>query len=242
MTAARSDFARGYFNANARNLTPQGMPGTSQVLYVPVSDDSEITLHCSLFLSAQEQTRASDFGNPADRALFIQRRAFRRYCAALALSSAQPISVFRFVETENGCPYLSGHPRLWFSFSSCRFGFLGAWSSTHDIGVDIEDKTRGPGVAELARQYFSAPEAWTIEAANELECRQKFFRFWSLKEAALKCIGQGLPFGLDAFVFKLEPEPRIVHAPSEFGAPGQYDAMVIDSDEHCIAMVTRSRH
>jgi 4'-phosphopantetheinyl transferase len=241
MTVVRSDSVEAHFNAHARDLTAESAQCTSQVFYVPVSDDPEITLHCSLLLSAQEQTRASDFSNPADKALFIQRRAFRRYCAAVALESSQPLSTINFVETANGWPYLSDQPQLCFSFSSCRYGFLGAWSSTHIIGVDIEDKTKDPGTAALARQFFSAAEARTVEAANEMEGRQKFFRFWSLKEAALKCIGQGLPFGLDAFVFELEPQPRIVHAPSEYGGSEQYKARVIDSGEHCTAIVIRNR-
>ncbi len=241
MTASRSEITRAYFNACVRDLTPECMPGTSQTLYAPVSSDPEITSQCLTQLSAQERKRAGEFSNQADKKVFIQRRAFRRYCAAVALNSSQPLTSFEFVETENGRPYLSGQPQLWFSFSSCRFGFLGARSSTHDIGVDIEDKTRDPGAADLARQYFSTTEARMVETATEPERRQIFFRLWSLKEAALKSIGHGLPFGLDAFVFELGAEPRIVRAPSEFGVPGQYDAGIVESGKYCAAIVIRSR-
>jgi hypothetical protein len=68
-----------------------------------------------------------------------------------ALGSSQPLSEIVFEETENGCPYLSELPDLWFSFSSCRFGILGAWSSSHGIGVDVEDPSRDLEVEELAR-------------------------------------------------------------------------------------------
>lgn len=221
---------------------PPNMQNHCHALFVPVSDDPEVTLQCSAVLCPEERQRARRFASPADNALFIQRRAFRRYCAALALESTQPLSAFEFVETADGRPYLAGQPMLWFSFSSCRHGFLGAWSSTRDVGVDIEDKTRAAGIAELAEQFFSSTEIPFVEAARTPEGRQNFYRLWSLKEAALKSIGRGLPYGLDAFVFELVPRPTAVRTPLEFGGPERYDAWVRQTADHCIASVVRSRH
>lgn len=231
-----------YFSARARAIMPRSARDHRQVLFVPVSGDPEITRQCSAVLCPEEQQRASRFAAPADNALFIQRRAFRRYCAALALESTQPLSAFQFVETADGRPYLADQPVLWFSFSSCRHGFLGAWSSTHDVGVDIEDNTRADGIAELAEQFFSSTEIPFVEAAKTPEGRQNFYRLWSLKESALKSIGRGLPFSLEAFVFELEPRPVAVRTPPEFGVPGRYNACVTQTADHCIASVVRSRH
>jgi len=149
------------------------------------------------------------------------------------------LSQIDFEETENGRPYLSGLPDFWFSFSSCRFGFLGAWSSTHGVGVDLEDQTKDLEATELARQFFSAAEANAVEGADGLERLRTFFQFWSLKEAALKSIGEGLPFGLDAFEFELDPNLRVVHAPPGHGGPGQFNAHVIKGTEGCVALVIR---
>lgn len=241
MTRTLGDPARRYFDGHARDVTPESEKSACRILYAPVSDQPEIALLCSHILSVQEQKRARCFNQPAEKALFLQRRAFRRFCAALALDSIQPLSTLEFCETENGRPYLSRRPEVFFSFSSCRFGMIGAWSSTHDIGADIEDKTRDPGVADLARQYFSPKEAGTVEAADEPESRQIFFRLWSLKEAALKCIGQGLPFGLDAFEFELNPAPQVIRTPPGFGEPGRYSAGIRETVEHCAAVVIRRR-
>ena len=148
---------------------------------------------------------------------------------------------FKYVSvTENGRPYLSDLPDFWFSFSSCRFGFLGAWSSTHGIGVDLEDQTRNFEAVELAQRFFSGAEANAVEGVDGLERLRTFFQFWSLKEAALKSIGEGLPFGLDAFEFELDPDLRIVHAPPDHGGPEQFDAHVIEGTDGCAALVTRS--
>ena len=139
------------------------------------------------------------------------------------------------------CLSLKALPDTWFSFSSCRFGFLGAWSSTYGIGVDLEDHTRNLEAVELARQFFSKAEANVVQESGGLERLRSFLRFWCLKEAALKSIGEGLPFGLDAFEFELEPIPRVVHAPPDHGGPERFDAHVIEGIESsCAALVIRS--
>jgi 4'-phosphopantetheinyl transferase len=210
------------------------------VLYAPVSHDPDVTRHCASVLSDTELQRACRFAKQGDGALFKQRRAFRRFCGALALGSSQPLSQIDFEETENGRPNLCDLPDFWFGFSSCRFGFVGAWSSTHAIGVDLEDQTKDLEATKLARQFFTGAEANAVEEADGLERLRTFFQFWSLKEAALKSIGEGLPFGLDAFEFELDPDLRVVHAPPEHGGPGQFNAHVIEGTDNCAALVIRN--
>jgi 4'-phosphopantetheinyl transferase len=241
----RDDSARvnEFFEANSRDLAPAPAPArhAAHVLYAPVSRDPEVTRRCASVLSDTELRRVDRFVTESHKTQFKQRRAFRRFCGATALGSPRPLSQIVFEETENGRPHLSDLPDFWFSFSSCRFGFLGAWSSTHGIGVDLEDQTRDLEAAELAQQFFSAAEANAVEEAGGLKSLRTFFQFWSLKEAALKSIGEGLPFGLDAFEFELDPNLRVVHAPPDHGGPEQFDAHVIEGiDSCCAALVTRS--
>jgi phosphopantetheinyl transferase len=199
-----------------------------------------VTRICSSILSKTERQRADRFATQDLRTLFIQRRAFRRFCGAQVLEASIPLSQIDFSETENGRPYLCNVPDCWFSFSSCRFGFAGAWSSTHAVGVDLEDKTRRVEAAELAQQFFSAAEALVIERAGGLKRQQAFFKLWSLKEAALKSIGEGLPYGLDTFKFELEPMLRVAHVPPNYGGPKQFSAHMIEDIDRCTAVVIRS--
>jgi phosphopantetheinyl transferase len=235
-----SDRIATHFGACARDLTPPSKRHASQVFYAPVSPDPEVTRNCSSILSKIELQRAARFAKQDHRALFIQRRAFRRFCAARVPGASKDLSQIAFNETENGRPYLCDLPDFWFSFSSCRFGFAGAWSSTHGIGVDLEDKTRDVEAAELAQQFFSTAEANAVERAGGLKRQQAFFQFWSLKEAALKSIGKGLPFGLDAFGFELEPNLRVVHVPPDYGGPERFSAHMIEGVESCTAIVIRN--
>ena len=240
MSRNDSDRINDLFAAGSRDLTPVSARHAAYVLYAPVSRDPEVTRLCASVLSDTELRRADRFVTEFDKAQFKQRRAFRRFCGATVLGSSRPLSQIVFEETENGRPYLSDIPDFWFSFSSCRYGFLGAWSSTHMVGVDIEDQTWNLEAVELAHRFFSGAEANAIEGVGGLERLRTFFQFWSLKEAALKSIGEGLPFGLDAFEFELGPNLRIVHAPPDHGGPDSFDAHVIEGTDNCAALVTRS--
>jgi phosphopantetheinyl transferase len=235
-----SNRIKDFFAARSRDVTPEPLRHVAHVLYAPVSNDAAITRCCASVLSETELQRAERFVKENDKLLFIQRRAFRRFCGARSLGSSKSLSQVVFEETETGRPYLSALSDVWFSFSSCRFGFLGAWSSMHGIGVDIEDRTRNPGATELAREFFSVAEARAVKGHGGQANLQSFLQLWNLKEAALKSIGEGLPYGLNSFEFELNPSPRVVHAPPDHGGPGQFSAHVIEGTDHCAAMVIRS--
>ena len=211
----------------------------THVLYMPFRSDPGFSSLCALVLSAEELQRSERFAGEADRIHFLQRRAFRRYCGVTALESQQPLSKIVFCEAKNGRPFISDLPGLWFSFSSCRQGFLGAWSLTHGIGVDIEDETRQLEATELAHRYFSDSESSIVDSLEDLERLRVFYQFWCLKEAALKSIGEGLPFGLHAFEFELKPNLRVIRAPIDHGGAGQFEAYLIEGTDSCATLVTR---
>ena len=227
------------FAASARDCTPAPARHMASVLFAPVSRDPEAVSRCASVLSDAEKRRAQSFLAEGGEAHFKQQRAFRRYCGALAVGSALPLSRIAFEETEKGRPYLPELRGCWFSFSSCRLGYLGAWSSTQRIGVDIEDQTRHLEATELAQAYFSRAEAKAVEGASE-RTRGTFFQLWTLKEAALKSIGEGLPFGLDAFQFELDPSIRVVDAPRAYGGPERFCAYAIETAGSCAALAIRS--
>jgi 4'-phosphopantetheinyl transferase len=232
-----NDWVSELFASSARDWTPASASNAS-VLYAPVSPDPEVSTRCASVLSDVERQRAGRFLTDDLKAHFEQRRAFRRYCAALAIGSMSSLSQIVFEETENGRPYLRDRSDLWFSFSSCRFGFIGAWTATHGLGVDLEDQTIDMDVAELAQMYFTESEARTVREGGPAGLRT-FLQLWSLKEAALKSIGQGLPFGLDVFEFELEGNLRVVDAPRDHGGAERFSAHLFDQADVCAALVVR---
>jgi 4'-phosphopantetheinyl transferase len=241
MTRNDSEWVNDLFAASARDWTPAPARHAACVLFAPISRDAEVSSRCASVLSDSELRKADRFLADDGRAHFKQQRAFRRYCGALALGSPRALSRIDFEETDKGRPYLPQSPGTWFSFSSCRLGYLGAWSSTHGIGVDIEDRTRNLEAAELAQRFFSKAEAKAVEGAGSLACKRAFFQLWTLKEAALKSIGEGLPLGLDAFEFELAPNLRVVHAPRDHGGPERFRAHLIEGADSLAALVIRER-
>jgi 4'-phosphopantetheinyl transferase len=237
-----SEWVADQFAAGVRDCTPAPVRHAARVLYAPISRDPEAARRCASVLSAAELERAARFVTEEGRAHFQQRRAFRRYCGAVALGSKRPLSRIVFAETEKGHPYLPEVPDLWFSFSSCPHGWLGGWSSTHAIGVDIEDEARSLEATELARRYFSDAEARAVEGADDAARTRVFLQLWSLKEAALKSIGEGLPLGLAAFQFELAPDLRVVHAPRNHGGPGRFQAHLLKGAGSCAALIVREGH
>ena len=226
------------FSQRAREVTPAAAGDAASVLFAPISLHPEAASRCASLLSAHERERSNRFVTKELKTHFEQRRAFRRYCGALALRSTLSLSRIIFEETENGRPYLRDRSDLWFSFSSCRLGFIGAWSSTHGLGVDLEDQPIEQEVAGLAEMYFTESEARTVRERGPARLRT-FLQLWSLKEAALKSIGQGLSFGLDGFEFELERSLRVVDAPADHGGPEQFSAHLFDQGDACAALVVR---
>jgi phosphopantetheinyl transferase len=78
-----------------------------------------------------------------------------------------------------------------------------------------------------------------VKAVGGLARVRAFCHLWSLKEAALKSIGEGLPFGLDEFEFELAPNLRVVHAPPDYGGPERFNAQLIQGTDICAALVIR---
>ncbi|MBL4599799.1 MAG: 4'-phosphopantetheinyl transferase superfamily protein [Rhizobiaceae bacterium] len=227
------------FAAEARDWTPASSQAEVCVLYVPVSQASQTTKLCAAVLSASELERTDRFVSEDDKTLFLQRRAFRRYCGALALGQDRPLSQIEFMETKNGGPYLSELPNVWFSFSSCTSGMIAAWSSTHAIGVDLEVTTQFVEANDLAQEHFSVTEAKIVAELDGAKKLRTLYQFWGLKEAALKSIGEGLPFGLDKFEFQLGSNPSVIRVPQEYGGSVQFEAHLIEEHDLSAALIIR---
>lgn len=229
-----------YFANTCQDWTSALAIQNANVLFCPYTPDTDVTHLCASVLSNDELERSVNFIAPQLSAAFIQRRAFRRYCATLVLENPNGLADQGFEETENGRPYLSRAPACCFSFSSCPQGFISAWSNTHSLGLDIEDLNQEIEILELAKQFFSSAEANSVEQEQDGETRKRvFFQLWCLKEAALKSIGEGLPFGMDKFQFALLPIPYLLFAPSAHIDIQNMKGYLLTKRELVVALITR---
>lgn len=88
---------------------------------------------------------------------------------------------------EHGKPSIVGHPEIFFNMSHCREAAICVLSNK-PVGVDIESIR--PYNESLARYTMSDEEMALIESAERRDV--EFIRLWTLKEAVLKCSGEGI--------------------------------------------------
>lgn len=79
------------------------------------------------------------------------------------------------------------------------------------VGVDVERIDAGPGIDDVAAQFFTPLEQAQLRSYPNHERVRAFYRGWSRKEAVIKALGEGLSCPLDAFDVTLdESEARLV--------------------------------
>jgi len=78
-----------------------------------------------------------------------------------------------------------------------------------DVGVDVESTQRDLDMVRLADRFFSPEEASVVRALTGPEQRERFFAYWTLKEAYLKACGRGLSIPLRRVSFRFAPDATI---------------------------------
>jgi 4'-phosphopantetheinyl transferase len=146
-------------------------------------------------LTDEERAHSSRCRPDVARARVIARGALR-----IVLSSYVGVAPeeLEFGTDATGKPLLSGPTgRGWhFSVSHSASCCLVAVSERGPVGVDIEDVTPLPDLAEITQHYFAPDEAAEILRRTGPARTQAFFRCWVQKEAYLKARGVGLRHGL----------------------------------------------
>jgi 4'-phosphopantetheinyl transferase len=160
-------------------------------------------------LQPDERERANRFHFERDRRMYIGAHALLRR----ALSRHAPVdpAAWRFVASEHGRPEIggpAGAPRLRFSLSHTRGIAACAVAAEIDIGFDVEDAAREAPL-EVARR-FAPSEIADLSSLPAGEREERFFVYWTLKEAYVKARGLGLAIPLDEFAFDLSaPNIRV---------------------------------
>lgn len=147
-------------------------------------------------LSEDERARLSRFRSPQDGRLFLLAHALLR--VALSVCSGDEPRGWQFRLGEHGRPEIAA-PRSRFRFSLSHTRGLAACAIVldRDIGLDVEYSAgSAPG---LAPDFFSSVEAEELRNTPETARADRFFMYWTLKEAFLKAKGVGLSLPLRQF-------------------------------------------
>lgn len=111
---------------------------------------------------------------------------------------------WRFSRNTNGKPALEGAPLdLQFNLSDSGDWLVCAIAMRAAVGVDLEYCDPGRDVLKLARRCFSPAELSDMQACGDAEQSQRFYDYWTLKEASIKSRGGSLGRELESTAFEL---------------------------------------
>jgi 4'-phosphopantetheinyl transferase len=160
---------------------------------------------CRGSMSTAELARNASFRQEAHRDRdAVCRGLLRQYLAQLLGTPAEHIEL---IKNENGKPMLAdSSSQLYFNYSHSGDHVALAFCRDTAVGVDIEFAKRRTNLMGVARHFFAPAELASLEALPSELQRDRFFRYWTLKEAYLKARGEGIFLGLDKFSFELDAE------------------------------------
>jgi 4'-phosphopantetheinyl transferase len=188
-----------------------------------VRDERLLAIYRSL-LTPEERLRHERFRFERDQRQYLVARALVRW----VLSQHAGVAPEEFVFGTNawGKPEIrkpDGLP-LRFNVAHTRGMVACIAALAHDVGVDVEETTRLTEPLEIARRFFSTAEVEELSALPAHRQRERFFDYWTLKEAYIKGRGMGLSIPLSKFTIKLDDmsDPTvIVHPDWDDGARWQ---------------------
>ncbi|HUJ98335.1 MAG TPA: 4'-phosphopantetheinyl transferase superfamily protein [Stellaceae bacterium] len=162
-------------------------------------------------LSAAERERWRRFLVRGAADQYLTGRALLR--TTLSRYAPVPEDAWVFETNAYGCPSVAEPAALRdlrFNLSHTEGLVACAVTRRGEVGVDVENTGREVDPLALAPMVFAAPEVRDVAAAPPEARRQRFFAYWTLKEAYIKARGMGISLALDGFWFELDsPAPRI---------------------------------
>lgn len=153
-----------------------------------LDDDRDISLdRARLVLDASERDRAARFHFERDRSRFMRARGFLREKLAGYMGVTPDQIVIE--QMAHGKPVLPGGV-VHFNLSHSQHIAVVAISTAHHVGIDVEVRTGKIDPLALAPDCFIAHE---LHALRDLPHQmQRFYAFWTAKEAFMKLTGQGM--------------------------------------------------
>lgn len=196
-------------------------------------------------LSVDERVRADRFRFERHRRQYVFAHAMLRLALSQAAPNVAP-SDWSFSAGDYGRPFVASpktSTALHFSLSHAD-GCVACVVSGHEtVGVDVETVSRRVAPLSTALRFFAPEEVETLRGLPEPAAIDRFFDYWTLKEAYLKARGFGLNLPLDAFAMQVSGEaieisfkPDIVDDPE-----GWRFSLCSPSPSHRLAIADGSR-
>jgi len=153
----------------------------------------------------------------------FKRRVLSRYAAVAPCD-------WQFVLNAHGKPALATATHaLDFNLSHSGDWLACAVTAGSPVGVDLEYRHSRRATMKVARRFFREEEVAALQVCRGARQRDRFYDFWTLKEAAVKARGEALVPGLRARGFELNFLPglergraRIAVTEEDVAGPAHY--------------------
>src|SRR5262245_2251754 len=186
-------------------------PGDVHVWYLwreRLTDAQSLARHTQI-LSRDEKIRAQSFRFEDDRNLYVLGKAFVR----ILLSRYAPIdpSLWEFTPNEYGKPAISGPSgvrEIAFNITHTTGLISAVFALDSSVGIDAEHHGRRIDALAIAEHYLSPDEYSALSMLGDSDRRQRFFEYWTLKEAYIKANGLGMSMDLSTFTFDIHDDAR----------------------------------
>ena len=164
---------------------------------------------CMEILSPLEKQRVERLISERHRREFMIAHGLLRAALSLAAPAIDPPD-WKFLTNRYGRPFVDGPgDSVYFSLSHTDGCVACAISDCEEVGIDVETINRFPSPLSLAEHFFSPAEIEALRALPDAAQRNRFFDYWTLKEAYIKARGMGLSLPLDRFSMLIGPDGRI---------------------------------
>lgn len=180
------------------------------VFYQQITEPALLSALLAL-LNDAERAQQLRFHFADDRLRYLATRALVR----TVLSRYAPIAPadWAFTPNEYGRPAIAnGHAQartLSFNLSHTRGLIAMAVTRDRVLGVDVENLTTRQVSGGIAEHFFSPTEVAELATVPEERRQDRFFEYWTFKEAYIKARGMGLSIPLDRFSFDFPDERQV---------------------------------
>ena len=131
--------------------------------------------------------------------------------ASIAHVRGKASNTIHLHRSPHGRPQWADGASLEFNVSHSRDLMVCALADLPHLGIDVEHKKRRVNL-DVARRFFSARETAWLEALPPWDQAGAFLRLWTLKEAYVKAVGEGMArVPLDQFDFDLAKQRFQAH-------------------------------
>jgi 4'-phosphopantetheinyl transferase len=198
------------------------------------------------WLMPEEIERNECYAQSVSRRRDVVCRATLRQllCRYLGLGNAE----LRLDRTENGKPLLTNiSSSLQFNYSHSGDFAAFALVQGPQVGIDIEHSLRKKDLLAISNRFFSETEVADLAALPEAVRRDRFFAYWTLKEAYIKARGEGIFIGLQNFSFHLAEDNEqaigISFGPADFDEINGWQFFrLLERQEYPVAVALKDKH